>query len=332
MTLPAAVADLHLLRPEWLLVLPPLWALSLWLGWRRRRAGAWSDLVDAPLLDALRLDAGDSGRTAAFWPWLALLWTLGVLALAGPSWQREQAQALRAPSGLVIVLDLSPSMAASDLSPDRISRARYAIEDLLQLGRDTRVGLVVFSDGAYSVAPLTDDVSTVRGLLAPLGPELMPAAGDQLAAALARAASMLAAEPLQQPRVVVVSDGFADADAALTQARQLRSTGLRIDVIGIVSRSDAPLNAVTGGLIKDVRGRPLRARTDIPLLRKLADEGGGRFVEPAELTALTRVDAARGLDDAASDAMALEHWRDGGIWLLPVLLLLAAPLARRGWS
>lgn len=331
MTLPSLLADLHLLRPWWLLALPPLWGLSFWLAWRRRRGGGWTAVVDAPLLAALRLDAGSQGRAVAVWPWLALVWTLGVLALAGPSWQREQAQALRAPSGLVLVLDLSPSMAAGDLSPDRISRARYAIEDLLQAGRDTRVGLVVFSDGAYSVSPLTDDVSTVRGLLAPLGPELMPAAGDQLAAALARAAAMLAAEPLQDPRVVVVSDGFADADAAIAQAQQMRSGGVRVDVVGIVGRADAPLKAASGGLIKDARGRTLRGRTELQPLRNLADAGGGRFVEPAELSALSLSDVGHGLHATDADAMALAHWRDGGIWLLPLLLLLAAPLARRGW-
>ncbi|WP_312632366.1 vWA domain-containing protein, partial [Mammaliicoccus sciuri] len=87
----------------------------------------------------------------------------------------------------VVVLDLSPSMAAADLQPDRVTRARYAIDDLLGAARDARVGLVAFSDEPYTVSPLTDDVATVRALSQPLAPGIMPSAGDQLAPALRQA-------------------------------------------------------------------------------------------------------------------------------------------------
>ncbi|MFX9023860.1 VWA domain-containing protein, partial [Acinetobacter baumannii] len=81
-------------------------------------------------------------------------------------------------------------MAASDMTPDRVTRARYAVDDLLGAARDARVGLVVVSGEAYTVSPLTEDVATIRGLLPPLAPSIMPGSGDQLAPALETAAKL----------------------------------------------------------------------------------------------------------------------------------------------
>src|SRR3546814_3900448 len=82
-------------------------------------------------------------------------------------------------------------MAARDLSPDRVTRARYALDDLLGAAHGARVALIAFSDEAYTVTPLTDDVATVRTLLPPLAPDIMPTPGDQLAPALAQAGKLL---------------------------------------------------------------------------------------------------------------------------------------------
>ncbi|MDL2337021.1 MAG: VWA domain-containing protein, partial [Pseudomonadota bacterium] len=152
----AAIGRFHFLRPVWLLALPLLLALAAWLARRSASAGAWSSLIDAPLLEALRLPEPQIHRTSP-WPWLALAWTLAALALAGPTWQREPAAAYSAPDGWVLVLDLSPSMAAQDVAPNRATRARYAIDDLLHAARGTRIGLVVFGAEPYTVTPLTDD-------------------------------------------------------------------------------------------------------------------------------------------------------------------------------
>ena len=151
----------HFLRPQWLLAVPLFWALVLWLARRRRYDGDWSRFIDAQLLPALRLDAvGRAGMRP--WPWLALAWSLAALALSGPSWQRIQTAAYRSPAAWVFVLDLSPSMSATDVEPNRVTRARYALDDLLGAARDARVALIVFSDEAYVVTPLTQDVATVR--------------------------------------------------------------------------------------------------------------------------------------------------------------------------
>ena len=125
-------------------------------------------MIDPELLPALRLPVGGGGSP---WRLLVTAWTLAVLALAGMTWERDQSMGFRAPSDWVLVMDLSPSMAATDVPPDRATRAHYLVSDLLNAAQDTRVALVVFAGEAHTVAPLTSDVATMRALLPPLDPE-----------------------------------------------------------------------------------------------------------------------------------------------------------------
>jgi Ca-activated chloride channel family protein len=323
----------HFLRPWWLLALPLLWGLAWWLARRGAGDGDWGRLIDADLLPDLRLDRGDNG-TWSPWPWLALAWTLAVLALAGPAWERDAAPAWKAPGAWVIVLDLSPSMAASDLAPNRVTRARYAIDDLLAAARDARVGLVVFGDEAYSVTPLTDDVATVRAMLPPLAPDILPSRGDNLAPALDQAAKLLDRAGRRDGRVVLLSDGFSDPAAAFAAAQRLRNQDATVDVVGIGSAGGAPVADPRGGFDLDRKGEPRLARLDADRLGQLAANGGGAYVDLAGLPGLIaglRAHPGAGQGATAAAGIVVEHWHDAGIWLLPALLLLAAFLARRGW-
>lgn len=327
------IDSFHFLRPLWLLALPVLWALAWWLARRRAADGDWARLIDPELLPDLRLEAAGRGAVSP-WPWLALAWSVAVLALAGPAWERDATAAWRAPGAWVLVLDLSPSMAASDLPPNRVTRARYGIDDLLAAARDTRVGLVVFADETFTVTPLTEDVATVRAMLPPLAPEIMPSPGDRLAPALEQAAQLLARAGRKGGQVVLLSDGYDDPAAALDAAQRLQNQGATLHVVGIGSVTGAPVAEPRGGFSLDARGQPRLARLDVEPLRQLAAGGGGRYVDLAGLPDLITVlrAASRGEDGATAMAgIEVEHWRDAGVWLLPLLLLLVAPLARRGW-
>jgi Ca-activated chloride channel homolog len=199
----------HFLRPLWLAALPPLLILAYWLSRREGKDKNWSDLIDADLLPVLRLDEKSAAGMRP-WPFLALLWALSVVALAGPSWEKDQAAAYRAAADWVFVLDLSPSMNDTDIQPSRIARARYALDDLLDAAHDARVGLVVFSDEPYTVVPLTQDIATVKALLPPLSPNIMPSQGDHLAPALKEAGKLLQAGAAKSRRIVVLTDGSDD--------------------------------------------------------------------------------------------------------------------------
>ncbi|MDO9316490.1 MAG: VWA domain-containing protein [Burkholderiaceae bacterium] len=329
--LQAALGRFHFLRPAWLLAVPLLLALAAWLARRSATTGAWSSLIDAPLLGALRLHERQT-PSASPWPWLGLAWTLAALALAGPTWQREPATAYSAPDGWVVVLDLSPSMVAQDVSPNRATRARYAIDDLLRSAQGTRIGLVVFGAEPYLVTPLTDDVATVRGLSGPLAPDLLPSAGDRLAPALAMAQQLLERTATNGGHVVVISDGFEDPAPALAAAESLRARKTTVDVVGIGTPTGALVPLPKGGFQQDAQGRIEIARLDSDLLQRLAGAGGGRAFALDQLPALisSLQSHATGTATQVDDVQAA-RWRDAGGWLLPAVLLLVAGLARRGW-
>jgi Ca-activated chloride channel homolog len=323
----------HFLHPAWFLALPPLLGLAAWLAWRSAHEGTWSQLVDEDLLPAVRLKEGK--RSTSPWLWVSLAWLLAVFALAGPSWQRRQVDAFRAPDAWVLVLDLSPSMGAADVAPDRVTRARYAIEDLLSAAHDARVGLVVFAGEAHTVAPLTTDIATVRVLLQPLAPGLMPESGDNLAPALDEAGRLLQASHSAGGQVIVLSDGIADPAQALLAAQRLRQRGTQVHLIGVGTTTGAPEPDGHGEFARDSQGHTQISRLQVDQLQRIAGAGGGRFVELSavpRLVASLRADRPRAYGPGATgSATRVSSWRNGGIWLLPPLLLFAALLARRGW-
>ena len=325
--------QLHFLQPLWLLLLPLLWLFAAGMLRRRTAGGAWAGVLSEEVLGALRLDRGAGGSS----PWLlaALAWTLAVVALAGPAWRRVQSAGYHAPDDWVIVLDVSLSMAAADVAPDRISRARYAIDDLLGAAHDARVALIVFAGEPHTVVPLTSDVATIKGLLKPLGPALMPEAGDALAPALEQAGRLMYQSGSRGAQVLVLSDGVEDPAGALAAARRLREAGAVVHVVGVGTAAGAPLKDGRGGFVHDANGDSVLTRLPVDELQHLAAAGGGRYVgidAVGQLIAALRAPHASPLAGGELDVRRqVPQWRNEGAWLLPPILLLASLFARRGW-
>ena len=138
-------SDFHFLRPFWLLCLLALPALLWW--WQRRREAdePWRAACDAHLLPHL-LQGGAASRER--WPqrWFALGFGLAVLALAGPAFRQLPQAMSRAESALIVALDLSDRMRATDLKPDRLSRAKYKLADLLRTRCEGQTALLAYAD------------------------------------------------------------------------------------------------------------------------------------------------------------------------------------------
>ncbi len=328
-----AFSAFHFLHPNWLFAIPLLLLIAAAFLWRQRRSGNWSQVLDADILAALRLQ--EDGRKSSPWVLIGLAWTLAALALAGPAWRRVQSAAFRAPADWVIVLDLSPSMSAADLPPSRIMRAHFLIDDLLRAAQDARVGLIVFAGEAHTVVPLTSDVATIKDLLQPLVPSIMPESGHDIAPALDQAAALLRQAGSSAGRVIVLSDGFDDPTQALGVARRLKAAGAKIDVVGVGTPSGAPTAAGNGGFLRNAAGDIALSKLSTDLLERLAAAGGGGYWSVDALHQLIRaLHAERNnpLEQAKiATAMHVDAWRNEGYWLILPILLLASMLARRGW-
>ncbi len=333
MDLNRAVAAFHFLHPTWLLAILPLLAVAIGFTLRRRRTGGWAQVVDADLLPALRLQSGERSGT----PWLPIgcAWTLAALALAGPAWRQAPSPAFRSPANWVVVLDLSPSMAVGDVAPDRATRARYAINDILSAAQDARVGLIVFAGEAQTVVPLTSDVATVRALLQPLTPGIMPESGDDIAPALNDAERLLRQAGGRSGKVIVLTDGFADPAQALQAAQTLKRQGAALEVVGVGTAEGAPQLDAGGGFVHDAQGAGVLSKLPIDELQHLAIAGGGHYWSLGEvgamLASLQSTVSNPLAENAIETKLQVGAWRNEGIWLLPPLLFAAALCARRGW-
>lgn len=318
---------LHFLRPWWWLALAPL-PLVLWLV---ARAGggrsALARLADASLLPHLVHDAGARRRVALVL--LAATWLLAVAALAGPAWQKVATPLYVNGAARVVVLSLSRDMLAQDLKPDRITRARFAVRDLLDASGDARTALVAYAGAAFTVAPLTDDKRTIENLLHALAPDVMPVPGNDGAAGIRKGVQLLQQAHTDGGDIVLVTD-TAGTDAVKAASVAHRS-GIRVDVLGIGTPDGAPVPQRGGGFAAGAGGTVL-ARRDDAALRAVAQAGGGRYaVLQADGSGAASLGPPRAQTGHVSHGEQAQLWRDGGVWLLPLLAVLAALAFRRGW-
>jgi Ca-activated chloride channel family protein len=318
---------LHFLRPWWWLALAPL-PLALWMLARNGSGrAALAKLADAALLPHLLADGGARRRFAL--GLVATAWLLAVAALSGPAWQKLPAPLYVNGAARVVVLSLSDDMLAQDVQPDRMTRARFAVRDLLNDAGDARMALVAYAGAAFTVAPLTDDKNTILNLLHALKPDVMPVPGNDAAAGIRQGIELLQQAHAKGGEIVLVAD-TAD-DAAVAQAKAARAKNIRVDVLGVGTREGAPVPQRGGGFASG-SGGTLMARRDDVALRAVADAGGGRYVVlQADGTGAAAFGAPVAEAGHASRGERAQLWRDGGIWLLPVLLVLAALTFRRGW-
>ncbi|TBV03848.1 VWA domain-containing protein [Phytopseudomonas dryadis] len=322
----------HWLRPAWLLLLP-LMAWLLWqLAHREKRSGRWQTLLP-PAFHAVLLRGGQGRGSRLPWIALGLAWLLAVLALLGPSWQRVEQNDLKPADPLVVMLELTPQMLASDASPNRLSQARRKLLDLLQARGDAQTAIVVYAGSAHAVVPLSDDLATSRNLLEALKPSIMPEAGQRADLAVAKALELLAGGAQGQGRLLLIASSLDQQERqGIRQA--LGSRGARLHILGVGSNEGAPIVQEDGTFMKDEQGAILIPRLDSATLSRFASDLGGRYqpvsIDERDLRNLGLLDGPSQMRDNGQKTQ-LRTWADQGHWLLLPLLLLAACAGRRGW-
>ena len=273
---------------------------------------------------ALRLGLGGAG--------LALL----ALAWAGPLYGEAQQKITRRGIDLVVALDASRSMLASDVAPSRLTAARAAVEQLVdRLGGD-RIGVVAFARDAFIQAPLTTDYDAARLYLRAVDPLQMQQGGTALAGALQQAGGMFdrAAEAGRDRAVLLVSDGEDWEGGAVEEAKQLASQGVRIFTLGVGTTQGAPVPVMDArgritGYEKDAQGAPVVTRPNPQALAAIAQAGGGEaFFQPGRVDIAPVAQRLDRLQKGELGAGVRVAGIDRYQWFaLPGVLLLALALA-----
>jgi len=201
-----------------------------------------------------------------------------ILALAQPRWGYEWKDLTQEGVDIIVALDVSTSMLAEDIKPNRLSRAKRKISDLLDMLDGDRIGLVAFAGTAFVQCPLTLDYSAAKLFLDATDTDLISAQGTALAAAIRKSVLAFRTEDDKSKAIILITDGENQSGDPLKVAKWAAEQGIKIFTIGIGKDSGAPIPDTDGGFKKDARGEIVLTRLDETILKKIALETGGAYV------------------------------------------------------
>jgi len=318
-------ADPDLLLLLWGL---PLLIVGAWLALRSRKRAlkALGSLVD-----------GLSSRgAAALHAWrvslLVLALSLGVIALAGPRWGFRWEELKREGLSLVVVLDVSSSMDAADVSPSRMERARRKVMDLADMLEGDRVGLVIFAGGAYPRMPLTLDYDALQQMARESDTSTLTAQGSDLGAAIDAATALLGhGDSAADKAMLIVSDGEDQVGDAEAAAKRAADAGVHIYALGVGSDEGAPIPLAEGGFKKDRDGTLVLTKLHEDTLNAVAQAGAGAYVRASagagDLRQLYEDEIRGKLQRAEQGARREKIWDERYQWPLALGFLLAVVAA-----
>lgn len=318
------------LRGYWLLLLAPL----LWLTWRKYRAyqhrGKWELLLPKAMHSAL-LTTPNPHAGKKRWLWLSAAWVVGVLALAGPSWQHYEQPAVKPYAPLVVILELTQEMLAQDGRPTRLAQAKHKILDLLKLRQDAPTAVVVFAGSAHTLVPLTQDQATISNLLDALSPNIMPVLGHRPDLALTHAQALLNQGAQGRGDILLITSQLSE-QSLRPLSQQAESLTRPLKILGVGTTEGAPILNQERGFVRDPQGAIRVAKLDHNRLKAFAASNGFVYqrirLDDSDLARLKLTSPSTVTDNHQSRTLNIPL--DQGYWLVLVLLVLAAFAGRRG--
>lgn len=301
---------IHFIRPSWLLLLLPAVLYLAWVVYSYQHNNPWKKICDPHLLPAL-LQSNPYKSKIFFNISLFLFFIVSIFALAGPAWNKTKLPVYRDINSLMIVLDLSPNMQLTDLKPDRLTRAKLKIRDLINLAQNTQAGLVVFTQEAFVVSPLSQDANTLNTMLDELNPGMMPIAGSDIAQGLTNGLSLLkqAASSHSNLLLITASDPSANSEAI---AKNIAQAGHHLNVLAMLEANG-------------------NTQSTIAKLQQLAKTGNGSFYlfspDASDIQQILHNNQTKQSvkDEDAENAFL---WQDAGPWFCLLLIPFALVVLR----
>ncbi len=310
----------------WLpLAIPLVWALFSLL---RRRRNAISQLVDPAMLPVLAPNWNPARAKSRLWLRAGAL-ALLVLALARPQWGFHWEEVRRKGLDLMVVLDTSRSMMASDIKPSRLQQAKWGIRDLLRNLHGDRVGLVPFAGSSLLQCPLTIDYAAFTMTLDDIYSGIIPRGGTAIEQALRTASAAFPASGTADRVILLITDGEDHEGDPLALLPELKEKNIRVYSIGIgtLEGEMVPAGDGQGAYFKDRQGQIVKTTLKEDVLQKLALGTGGTYVRSAPGdTGLERVfnESINDLKRTDQETRTAKIYEERFVWALAAALLLLA--------
>ena len=308
-----------------LLVIPVL-ILVFWLN------GRWRKNVLKQLGDANVLDNLIPTFSKALPRWKRFLFTLALafilVGIANPQIGTKYEEVKREGFELMICLDVSNSMLAEDLTPNRLERAKQAISRLIDRLKNDKIGVVVFAGEAYIQLPLTVDHSAAKLFLRSIDTDIVPTQGTAIGKAIELAMSSFSADSKANRSIIIITDGENHEDDALELATEAAKQGIKVHTIGIGSTDGTPIPVYQRGQMtgykKDRDGNTVVTKLNETMLQQIASSGDGIYVRANNsrtgLNAL--MDELEGMERAEFDSKMFTSYEDRFQYFIAMALLL----------
>ena len=290
--------------PHWLwalLVLPLMAGLFVWS--HRRGQALVAKIVAVRLRDQLSGSVSLLRRILRASLLLASI-ALAIVAVAQPRYGFIEKETKQKGRDVIVAIDTSRSMLATDIAPTRLARAKLFTQDLVRLLQGDRIGLVAFAGSAFLQAPLTLDYNAVTNALEELDTTVIPKGGTNIAAAITAAREAFGKAEGQTRALIVLTDGEELAADGIAAAKQAAGEGIRIFTVGIGSPEGSliPVRLDDGrsDFVRDSAGKPVTSKLDDSRLKEIASATGGFFT-------LIGPDAAREIFQKGIEPMELSE-------------------------
>ena len=338
------MSDLHFAHPYflWCIAAVPLLATLIFRAEKMRRI-ALDKLIAARLQPRLAGSVSVARRRGGF-ALLLLGFAFSLVALARPQWGFTWEEKRQSGRDIIFAIDTSKSMLATDLQPNRLTRAKLAAEDLLNQIEGDRVGLLAFAGSSFLQAPLTSDFSAVRETLQELDTDIIPRGGTNLSDAIRAADEAFGKGESEHRALIIFSDGEELEADAVASAKENKDR-FHIFTVGLGSSDGSliPVPVKGGGteFLKDDQGQYVKSKLDEPRMREVAEAGGGFYVHlqngPAEMQQIVRDGLGKMKEhetDARFSRVPIERyqWPLGGAIVAIVASLLLGERRRQGRS
>ncbi len=301
-------------------VLALLYILLLW--WRQKKL---QQLGDESLIGT-QLTGLIAGRRTLKFILLAAALTIAIIGLANLQGGGKAEQIERKGVDVMIALDVSKSMLAKDIQPDRLTRAKQFIERLLDKLKNDRVGLIIFAGRAYMQVPLTVDYSSMRMMLQNVRPDMVPTQGTVIGDAVDLSIQSFSQKEKKFKSLIVISDGEDHDEHAKAKVKEAADNGIVVHTIGIGSPQGTTLyDEQTQAVKLDEKGNPVISKLNEEELKSLAAAGNGTYtlLNNAEDAAASMDDELGGMEQRSIGTVSYRDYKSYfQYFLLPAFLLL----------
>lgn len=261
------------------LAIVPLLVILLWIGniIRKRSVKKFGD----PEVISVLMDDASPSRPIAKYLILTIALSALIIGIAGPQVGSKLEEMKRKGVELVIALDVSNSMLAEDIKPNRLERAKQAISNLVDELNSDRIGLIVFAGDAYVQLPITTDYAAAKMILSTIDTKIVPTQGTAIGAAIEMASKSFTSEEGKNRAIIVITDGENHEDDAIPSAQSAFENGIVVYTIGMGLPEGVPIplnNRSSGNFRTDRQGQIVLTKLDETMLSQIAAEGGGKYI------------------------------------------------------